>query len=154
TYFAIRVAARPADVQHQFGHGKAEHLAALSEAAVLSAVSVFISVRAIERLFGVTSGEVQTPWYAFAVVGIVIALDASRMIVSWRVAQRYASPASASNAIHFGSDLMGSFAVLVGLVFAHYGHPNADPVAALFVGVLVLLAAARLIRTNVDVLMD
>src|SRR3954469_5726051 len=91
TYFAVRVAARPADVQHQFGHGKAEHLSALTEAAVLSAVSVYISVRAIERLFGVTSSEVQTPWYAFAVVGVVIALDASRMIVSWRVAKRYAS---------------------------------------------------------------
>src|SRR5256714_9057830 len=153
-YFAIRVAARPADLQHQFGHGKAEHLAALSEAAVLSAVSVFISVRAIERLLGVTSSEVQTPWYAFAVVGLVIALDASRMIVSWRVARRYESAASASNALHFGSDLLGSLAVLVGLVFAHYGHPNADPIAALFVGVLVLLAATRLIRANVDVLMD
>jgi cation diffusion facilitator family transporter len=154
TYFAVRVAARPADLQHQFGHGKAEHLAALSEAAVLSAVSVFISVRAIERLLGVTTTVVQTPWYAFAVVGIVIALDLSRTVVSGRVARRYGSAAAASNALHFGSDLVGSFAVLVGLVFAHYGYPDADPIAALFVGALVLLAAARLIRTNVDVLMD
>lgn len=154
TYFAVRVAARPADLQHQFGHGKAEHLAALSEAAVLSAVSLFISIRAIERLLGTTSTEVQTPWYAFVVVGVVIAIDASRTIVSWRVARRYESAAVASNALHFGSDLMGSTAVLVGLVFAHYGYPNADPIAALFVGVLVLTAAARLIRTNVDVLMD
>jgi cation diffusion facilitator family transporter len=154
TYFAVRVAARPADLQHQFGHGKAEHLAALSEAGFLSVVSLFISVRAIERLLGVTGTEVQTPWYAFAVLGLVIGIDASRTIVSWRVASRYESAASASNAVHFGSDLMGSVAVLIGLVLAHYGYPNADPIAALFVGVLVLLAAARLIRTNVDVLMD
>src|SRR3954470_1744948 len=66
TYFAIRVAARPADVAHQFGHGKAEHLSALGEAAILSAASIFISVRAIERLTGVTHGEVRTAWYAFA----------------------------------------------------------------------------------------
>jgi divalent metal cation (Fe/Co/Zn/Cd) transporter len=84
----------------------------------------------------------------------VIAIDASRMVVSWRVSRRYESAAAASNALHFGSDLLGSTAVLVGLVFAHYGYPNADPIAALFVGVLVLTAAARLIRTNVDVLMD
>jgi cation diffusion facilitator family transporter len=154
TYFAVRVAARPADLQHQFGHGKAEHLAALSEAAVLSAVSIFISIRAIERLLGVTNTEVQTPWYAFAVLGVVIALDASRTIVSWRVARRWQSAALASNAVHFGTDLMGSIAVLIGLILAHYGYPNADPIAALFVGALVLLAAARLIRTNVDVLMD
>jgi cation diffusion facilitator family transporter len=154
TYFAVRVASRPADVQHQFGHGKAEHLSALAEAGFLSLVSIFISVRALERLFGVTHGVVKTPWYAFAVIGVVIAIDASRMIVSWRTARAYESAALASNALHFGSDLLGSVAVLVGLVFAHYGHPDADPIAALFVGVLVLLAAARLIKSNVDVLMD
>jgi len=154
TYFAVRVAARPADVQHQFGHGKAEHLSALTEAAILAAVSVFISVRAIERLLGITEGQVQTEWYAFAVLVIVIAIDASRMIVSWRVARRHRSAALESNALHFGSDLLGSVAVLTGLVLAHYGYPNADPIAALFVGVLVLAAATRLIRVNVDVLMD
>src|SRR3954454_9451418 len=154
TYFAVRVAARPADVQHQFGHGKAEHLSALTEAAILAAVSVFISVRAIERLLGTTDTQVQTEWYAFVVIVIVIAIDASRMVVSWRVARRTASAALESKALHFGSDLIGSVAVLTGLVLAHYGYPNADPIAALFVGVLVLIAATRLIRVNVDVLMD
>ena len=154
TYFAVRVAARPADLQHQFGHGKAEHLAALTEAGFLAAVSVFISVRAIERLLGVTDAQVQTPWYAFAVLGLVIAIDASRTVVSWRTSRRFGSAAIASNAVHFGSDLIGSVAVLFGLVFAHYGYPNADPIAALFVGALVLLAASRLIKVNVDVLMD
>jgi cation diffusion facilitator family transporter len=154
TYFAVRVAARPADVSHQFGHGKAEHLSALAEASILSLVSVFISFRAIERLAGVTHGQVHTAWYAFAVLGIVIAIDASRTTVSWRTSRRYGSAALASNALHFAGDLAGSVAVLVGLVFAHYGHPAGDPIAALFVGVLVLVAAARLIKVNVDVLMD
>ena len=154
TYFAVRVASRPADVQHQFGHGKAEHLSALAEAGFLSLVSIFISVRAIERLIGVTHSEVQTPWYAFAVLGVVIAIDVSRTVVSWRTSRRYQSAALASNALHFASDFLGSVAVLVGLGFAHYGHPNADPIAALFVGALVLLAATRLMKGNVDVLMD
>jgi cation diffusion facilitator family transporter len=154
TYFAVRVAARPADVTHQFGHGKAEHLSALGEAAILSAASVFISVRAIERLTGVTHGEVRTTWYAFVVLGVVIAIDLSRTVFSWRTARKYESAALTSNALHFGSDLAGSIAVLVGLLFAHAGHPNGDPIAALFVGVLVLVAATRLIKANVDVLMD
>jgi cation diffusion facilitator family transporter len=154
TYFAIRVAARPADVAHQFGHGKAEHLSALAEAAFLSLVSVFISFRAIERLTGVTHGHVRTAWYAFAVLALVITIDASRAVVSWRTAQRYGSAALASNALHFASDLAGSVAVLIGLFVARAGHPAGDPVAALFVGVLVLLAAARLIKVNADVLMD
>jgi len=154
TYFAIRVAARPADVAHQFGHGKAEHLSALAEAGFLSLVSVFISFRAIERLTGVTHGEVRTAWYAFAVLALVIAIDASRAIVSWRASQRYTSAALASNALHFASDLAGSVAVLVGLLFARQGHPEGDPIAALFVGALVLTAAARLMKGNVEVLMD
>jgi cation diffusion facilitator family transporter len=154
TYFAVRVASRPADVQHQFGHGKAEHLSALAEAGFLSLVSIFISVRAIERLFGVTHGTVKPHWYAFAVLGVVIAIDISRTVVSWRTSQRYQSAAMASNALHFASDFLGSVAVLIGLIFAHYGYLNADPIAALFVGALVLLAAARLMKGNVDVLMD
>ncbi|HUZ82268.1 MAG TPA: cation diffusion facilitator family transporter, partial [Gaiellaceae bacterium] len=154
TYFSVRVAARPADVSHQFGHGKAEHLSALTEAGILSLVSLFISARAIERLAGVTHANVHVTWYAFVVLGFVIALDVSRMAVSWRTARRYGSPALASNALHFGSDLFGSLAVLIGLVFAHFGHQSGDPIAALFVGVLVLLAAARLMKVNVDVLMD
>jgi cation diffusion facilitator family transporter len=154
TYVALRVAARPADVTHQFGHGKAEHLSALGEATLLSAASVFISFRAIERLTGTTHSTVHATWYAFAVLGIVIALDASRTTVSWRTSRRYQSAALASNALHFASDMLGSIAVLTGLVFAYYGHQNADPIAALFVGVLVLLAAARLMKGNVDVLMD
>jgi cation diffusion facilitator family transporter len=154
TYFAVRVAARPADISHQFGHSKAEHLSALAEAAILSLVSVFISFRAIERLAGVTHGRVHASWYAFAVLGVVIAIDASRTLVSWRTSRTYESAALASNALHFAGDLAGSIAVLLGLVFAHYGHPAGDPIAALFVGVLVLVAAARLIKVNVDVLMD
>src|SRR5207237_538305 len=57
-------------------------------------------------------------------------------------------------ALHFASDLAGSGAVLLGLVLVRAGHPRADSAAALFVAVIVLLAAARLMKRNVDVLMD
>ena len=154
TFFAIRVAARPADVTHQFGHGKAEHLSALAEAAFLGAVSLFISWRALERLAGSTTTQVHVTWYAIAVVVVVLAIDLSRAVVSFRTARRYGSAALSSNALHFASDFLGSLAVLVGLLLAQAGEPKGDAVAALFVGVLVLLAAARLIKVNVDVLMD
>ncbi len=154
TYFALRVAARPADIAHQFGHGKAEHLSALAEASFLALVSVFISFRAIQQLTGATQSHVRTAWYSFAVLAIVIAIDASRAIVSWRTARRYSSAALASNALHFASDLAGSFAVLIGLIVASQGQPKGDPIAALFVGVIVLIAAARLMKANVEVLMD
>ena len=154
TFMAVGVAARPADEAHTYGHGKAEHLSALAEAAILVLASLFLAFRAIMQLTGSTPSHVRVPWYAFAVLIGVIVIDASRSIVSWRAAKRFGSAAMKSNALHFASDLLGSWAVLVALILAHAGYSRADAVAALFVGVLVLVAAARLMRTNVDVLMD
>jgi len=154
TFFAVGVAGRPADVQHAYGHGKAEHLAALAEGGILVLASLFISWRAITRLAGSADTHVNAAWYAFAVIGIVLAVDAGRTLVSWRASRRYRSAALASNAIHFASDFAGTTAVLVGLVLVRAGYHDADAVAALFVAALVLLAAARLMRRNVDVLMD
>ena len=154
TFLALGVADRPADTTHQYGHGKAENLAALAEAAFLAVASVLIAVRAVERLTASTTPVVHTPWYVWATMATVIVVDASRASVSWRVSRQTGSPAIASNAVHFASDLAGSFAVLVGLLLAQGGHPKGDSVAALFVAVLVLFAAARLMRGNVDVLMD
>jgi cation diffusion facilitator family transporter len=154
TFFAVGVAIRPADVGHQFGHGKAEHLAALAEGSILAIASFAIVAFALLRLTGVSEQRVEATWYAFAVVVGVIAIDAGRMVVSSRTARRYKSEALRSNAVHFGSDLAGSTAVLVGLAAAAAGYPNGDSIAGLFVAGLVLVAAGRLMRRNVDVLMD
>jgi cation diffusion facilitator family transporter len=154
TFFAVGVAVRPADVGHQYGHGKAEHLSALAEAAVLVAASILIAWRSISHLVGSTPTKVEATWYALLVLVIVILVDISRTFVSLRGARRYGSAALQANALHFGSDLVGSTAVLVGLLLVRSGHVRADSAAALFVAVLVLFAAARLMKRNIDVLMD
>src|SRR3954451_5621417 len=64
TFFAVGVAARPADKGHSYGHGKAEHLAALGEGAILVLASVFVAFRAIQRLGGHTDAHVDAAWYA------------------------------------------------------------------------------------------
>ena len=87
-------------------------------------------------------------------LGVVIAVDASRMLISLRASRRHASAALAANALHFGSDLAGSVAVLVGLLFVKAGYPSADAIAALVVAVLVITAAVRLASQSIDVLMD
>ena len=154
TFFAVGVAVRPADVAHQYGHGKAEHLSALAEGAILFAASCFIAWRAITHLVGSSGTSVEATWYALAVIVIVIFVDLSRTIVSWRASRRYRSAALSANALHFGSDLAGSGAVLLGLLLVRAGYPRADSAAALFVAVIVLFVAARLMKRNVDVLMD
>ena len=155
TLFAVGVAGRPADKGHAYGHGKAEHLAALAEGGILVLASLYISYRALEVLVGSAEPSVNPTWYAFVVVlVVVIVIDASRLTVSRRAARRYRSPALASNALHFASDMAGSTAVLGGLLLARAGWLEGDAAAALFVALLVLIAAARLMRGNVDVLMD
>lgn len=154
TLFAVGVAGRPADRMHPYGHGKAEHLAALGEAALLVLVSLYVSYRALAVLVGAQEPTVDPVWYAFVVVAIVIAIDLSRTTVSLRAARQFGSPALAANAVHFGSDLAGSTAVLAGLLLARAGWKEGDALAALFVAILVFAAAARLMRRNVDVLMD
>ena len=154
TFFAVGVAGRPADPSHAYGHGKAEHLAALAEAATLVVVAVFIAWRAVSHLAGLTPTSVHAEWYALLALAIVICVDFSRMLVSLRAGRRYGSAALQANAVHFASDLAGSVAVLGGLLGVRAGWKEADSAAALFVAVLVLAAAARLMRRNVDVLMD
>jgi cation diffusion facilitator family transporter len=154
TFFAVSVAVRPADRGHPYGHAKAQNLAALAESAFLAAVSVLIAVVAILRLADVVEVDVDPTWWTFAAIALVLAIDGSRTMVSLRGARLYRSDALLANALHFGSDFVGTLAVLAGLVAAALGFPAGDSIAALFVSGLVVVAAFRLASRNVDVLMD
>ena len=154
TFFAVSVAVRPADRGHPFGHAKAQNLAALGEAVFLVGVSLVIAGFAVARLAGAVEFSVDATWWTFGAVGLVIAIDSSRLYVSFRGAQRYSSEALLANALHFGSDLVGTVAVLAGLTAAALDFPEGDAIAALFVAALVIAAAIQLLRRNVSVLMD
>jgi cation diffusion facilitator family transporter len=154
TFFAVSVSVRPADRGHPYGHAKAQNLAALAEAGFLAAVSVLIAALAILRLTGVVDVEVSPTAWSFAAIALVLAIDASRTAVSVRGARLYRSDALLANALHFGSDFTGTLAVLGGLIAAALGFAEGDSIAALFVSALVVAAAVRLARRNVDVLMD
>jgi cation diffusion facilitator family transporter len=154
TLFAVSVAVRPADPGHPYGHGKAQNLAALAEAGFLILVSLVIAGAAVARLLGAVDFELDATIWTFAAIALVIAIDASRTVVSLRAGRAYRSDALLANALHFGSDLAGTLAVLAGLVAATLGFPEGDAIAALFVAALVILAAGRLLVRNVDALMD
>ncbi len=153
TFFAVRVAGRPADREHPYGHGKAEHLSALGESAILIIASVVIAIEAISRLSG-NGPTADAQWYVLVVIGVVIVVDAGRSYASHRAAHEHSSAALGANALHFTLDLVGSIVVLVGLVLVRAGYPDADSIAALLVAGLVLFSAGRLMRGSIEVLMD
>jgi len=153
TLFAVRLGGRPADTNHPYGHRRAENLAALGEAAILTGGGIVVVVEAIGRLTG--GGEPFEPhWYVFTVIAIALGIDASRVLISLRGAEMYKSAALRSNAFHFAGDMAGSFAVLAGLVAVSAGFHQGDSIAALLVAAIIFFAAGRLIVENARVLMD
>ena len=117
-------------------------------------VSGFLGWQAVDRLLPEEAHNVETSWWMFVVLAVVIAVDAARTTASWRASKRFHSAAMQSNALHFASDLAGTSAVVIGLIFVALGEPRADAIAAIVVAVIVLGAAFRLARQSVDVLMD
>jgi cation diffusion facilitator family transporter len=153
TFFAVRLGGRPADTGHPYGHRRAENLGALGESAILLGGGVLVSVEAISHLVsGARAPGIH--WYQFAVIALALAVDLSRTSVSLSAARRYNSPALRSNALHFAGDMLGSIAVLAGLLAVEAGFSQGDSVAALLVAVIIFGAAARLIAENANVLMD
>jgi len=153
TFFAIRLGARPADPGHPYGHRRAENLAALGEAAILTGGGVFVLVEAVSRLTGGTE-ELEAHWYVFLVIGLALVIDVNRVLISMRTARRFRSAALRSNAFHFAGDLVGSAAVLVGFVLVALGIAQGDALAALVVSGIIFAAAGRLVADNASVLMD
>jgi cation diffusion facilitator family transporter len=153
TFLAIRLGGRPPDSDHPYGHRRAENLGALGEGAILTGGGVFIVTEAIRQLrHGTTS--VDAGWYVFAVIGVALLVDASRIAVSRRTARTYKSAALRSNAFHFAGDMAGSLAVLCGLIAVAAGFEAGDATAALVVACIIFVAAGRLIYENARVLMD
>ena len=153
TLFAVRVASRPPDDEHPYGHGKAENISALIEALGLLVLAVYIALEAVARL---KTGESQAraEWYTFAVMGLSIAVDASRATALRRAGKRFHSPALEADALHFTADLLTSALVVVGLVFLRLGFPAADPLGSLLVAAYVAYSSTRIGRRSIDVLMD
>jgi cation diffusion facilitator family transporter len=153
TFFSVRVADKPADKKHPYGHSKIESVSALIESALLFVTSGWIIYEAIKRLF-FKEVEVEIVWYAFVVIIISIFVDISRSRALMKVAKETKSQALEADALHFSSDIWSSGAVLVGLICAYFKIPMADTVAALVVAIVVLHAGYKLSKRTFDVLID
>src|ERR1700722_9582772 len=154
TYFAVRVSDKPADKEHHYGHGKIESVSALAETALLFLLSGVVIWEASQRLAGGERHHVgATPW-SFAVIVGSILVDFFRARMLYRVAAETSSEALEADALHFGSDMWSSAAVLVGLGAVALGYDWADAAAAVVVALFICIAGWRLGRRTIDTLTD
>ena len=154
TYFTVRISGKPADAQHQYGHGKMESVTALAETALLFLLTGVVVFEAVQRLIGAHAQAVEATAAAFIIIASSIAIDFFRARTLNRVAAATASEALAADALHFKSDMWSSIAVLIGLCGVAAGYPWADAAAALIVAVFICIAGYRLGRRTIDTLTD
>jgi cation diffusion facilitator family transporter len=154
TLLAVRLGGQPPDREHPYGHRRAENLAALGEAAILTGGGVYVVIEAVGRLSAGGDAGFDPRWYVFAVIAVALAVDFSRVTISLRSAKKYKSAALRSNAFHFAGDMAGSIAVLFGIAAVALGFQQGDAIASLLVAAIIFTAASRLIYENARVLMD
>jgi cation diffusion facilitator family transporter len=160
TFFSVKVSDKPADADHQYGHGKVENFSAFIETGLLLLTCFWIVYEAIERLF-FRSVEIEPSTWAFAVMLASIAVDLWRSKALGKMAEKYDSQALEADALHFSTDVWSSGVVILGLLLVLGGRAyhigwlrDADPVSALVVAGIVVHVSWRLARRTVDALLD
>ena len=154
TYAAVRISGKPADAEHQYGHGKFESVSAFAETALLFLLSGVVIWEAVKRLTEHEEHVVIANAWAFGVIAVSVVVDFFRARALSRTAKQTQSQALEADALHFSSDLWASLAVLVGLGGVRFGLWWADSAAALAVAILVCVAGWRLGRRTIDTLTD
>ena len=153
TWLVVRVSDLPADDEHHYGHGKIESLSALGVIAMLYVLAGGVLVESWSRL-----REGSPPPTLSLIPFVVLAIDI--VVNFWRaralhhVAHNTRSQALEADALHFASDVLGSFAVIIGLVLTGLGYAWGDSVAAIAVAIMIAALGLRLARSTVETLLD
>ncbi|MFA5120294.1 cation diffusion facilitator family transporter [Zavarzinia sp.] len=153
TMLAVRHATAPADREHRFGHGKAEALAGLLQAAIVAGSGVFLLFESIRRILApeaVSNGVI-----GIAVMIASMALTLALVTYQHRVMAKTGSLAVAGDRLHYLSDLLSNAGVVVALIAAtQFGFLLADGLIALAIAAVMLWGAFGILRGAYDVLMD
>lgn len=168
TLFAVRIAAKPADADHPYGHGKIENLMALAETLLLLATAGWVIREACLRLMSEDPAalHVDISLWAFIIIIISLVVDINRSAMLRRVARETNSAALEADAAHFTSDIWSSGAVLVGITGAglagqvtpgtglHWLLQRADTFSSLVVACIILHICKTLGQSAINNLMD
>jgi len=161
TFLAVRYSGKPADENHRYGHGKVENLSGLFETLLLLLTCGWIIYEATHRLL-FHRVEVEVTFWSFAVMAVSIVVDISRSRMLHRAAKKYHSQALEADALHFSTDIWSSAVVIVGLFCVKLSEwvpgwtilRQADSIAAILVGFIVVYVSVQLGIRTVQALLD
>ena len=152
-FIAIRASDKPADQNHQFGHGKAESIAGLAQAAIIAATAGFLIYIAFGKIVKGyhLSGEV------IGLVAMTISIITSAILAIYlgKISKRTESTALSAGALNFGADVWTNAGALVALALEKWGNvTNADPVISILISLYVIISAVRIAHEAISQLMD
>ena len=160
TYLSVRVADKPADAQHLYGHGKVESFSAFVETGLLLLTAVYIIWEAFQRLLFRTA-TIRLSLGVIVILGLSMGIDFVRSRALRRVANKYPSEALEADALHFSTDVWSTFVVVLGITGAWLGQRldipwlgMTDAVAALGVAGVIIWIGSRLGKRTIDALLD
>ena len=151
--FAIRTAAKPADVDHHYGHGKVEDLAAVGQSVVIILSGVIIIYRAVDAFL-----EGQTITYSYfdlPVMCFSLGISLAVSMVLRRVGKKTGSHALQADALHYLSDLYSNSGAILAIILTFYtGKSLFDLVFAVIIGLIIVFSALKILKGGVSGLMD
>src|SRR5579862_3837975 len=160
TYLSVRVADKPADAQHLYGHGKVESFSAFVETALLLLTALYIIWEAFQRLI-FHAVHIRPSLMAIGILAFSMGVDFVRSRALNRVAKKYPSEAIEADALHFSTDVWSTFVVILGITGAWLGMKFSipwlsmlDAVAALAVAAVIIWVGSRLGKRTLEALLD
>ena len=149
---AIRIALQPADNKHRFGHGKAESLAGLAQAAFISGSAVFLIINSISAL--INEKQMVASNIGITVMIFSVLLTFALVYFQTYIVKRTGSMAIKADSLHYRTDIALNSAVLLALILSGFGWYWADGVFALAVSFFILYGAWEIATQSIDALMD
>ena len=150
---AIRHALTPADDEHRFGHGKAEALAGLGQAAFVAGSAAFLLVQAGERLL--RPRPLDHPEIGIAVMVFSIVVTVALVVFQKYVMRRTSSVAISADSLHYETDVLANAGVIVSLVLvSRFGWQAADPLVAIAIVIYIFWSAWGIGARALHILMD
>ena len=149
---AVRYSLTPPDEEHRFGHGKAEPLAGLGQAAFIAGSAVFLILHTVDRLLRprpLDDIAVGIAVMVFAIIATLALLTIQRYVI-----KRTGSTAIRADSLHYFSDLLTNLSIIAALLLAALGWPGFDPLFALVIAAYILYSAWRIGFEAIQLLMD